>query len=99
MCSMKFECNGQVRYTGVFADFDRFQDFRSWACIHFELGVPSAPLMHVYDMHDRAWKAVHVTDRFELAPYYKIVVRGYKGEVASVVTLLPPKTSKTCTCW
>jgi hypothetical protein len=85
---MKFACDGVVKHTGPFALFDQFRDFRSWACNTFALGRAEGSRLYVYNAGTREWASVVITDPFQLAPYYKVVVRHWDDDIVSVITLM-----------
>lgn len=70
---MSFQCNGLTHHLGVFATFDNFRDFRSWACTSFALGTAEGSPMHVYNISTQAWQpVVYLHDKFRYAPKYQI---------------------------
>lgn len=76
---MNFECGGFVRSPGVFATFDTFKKFRSWACREFRLlpleFIDSVSVKY-FDARRRVWQDADVSTPFILAPGYAIVISG-----------------------
>ncbi len=89
---MNFECRGVVRSPGVFATFDTFNNFRSWACREFRLlpleEVDSASVKY-FDTRCREWQDVRVSETFILSPGYAIVISGKPPPVT--IRLVPAK--------
>lgn len=92
MATFGFECNGVVKFVNAFwMGFDLNLDFRSWAVTNFGLGTPSAAKLFLQNGH--AWAPAVLVDKFQLAPYFKIVTRDSDGlDMSHVIALVKVKS-------